>query len=158
MMLFEKNFLIRGRKSRIKIISGILFILFAISYIIVKAIEYQQIRIFDGFYSLFFALGGIVYILEGCNTSFFFERLFGEAYMRIDDDKISIKVVTYEREKVVFWQEIDSIRYDTNRFIVKKRDGSEQISWLVDINAPLNSEDMKIIEGIAEGKGVAFTY
>ncbi len=113
-MEFYKDFL-RIEKSKFKIILGILGILISIIWVIIKCRQNENLTLFDWIYIVFLGLSGVLNIIEGSGV--LSSRLFGRAFIFINNDKISIKKSPFSKTDIIYWNEIGAINYKVNCFI-----------------------------------------
>ena len=78
----------------------------------------------------FLILAGITFLLLGITTilrsfDFNIEKLFGEAFVKINDTGFTLKTSPYKKEvKNILWQDIESVHYTAGRFTFLKKDQS----------------------------------
>jgi len=146
--------LLKGRreKSIFRIGLGILFFLIAIGGIIIKIVREKDIKLYDWFFFVMFALNGIMHLVEG--LGFPFESLFGKAYILINDGFISLKAGVFEKKQFINWNEIQLIDYKLNKFIIQKQDNTVLIIDLSKFEYIINMEIKKVIIGIAKEKNI----
>ncbi len=107
--------LLRIEKSNFRIILGVLSLILAITFFMIEMIDNGSMSTFYFIYFLFFFLNGIVNIIEGKGISS--SKFFGKAYILINKEKVLIKKSILNKEKSVYWNEIESIRLASNNFV-----------------------------------------
>ena len=105
---------VRG-KSRLIFAFGIITIVFAFSIIGVRIYENQSLRLFDWLYSSVFLINGFIIIIQSLGYSP--ERIFGKAYIKIDNDAVTFKTTAFKKERKISWDDINRIIYKPNNFI-----------------------------------------
>jgi hypothetical protein len=121
-MDYYKNLLTQGKKSKLRIIFGFVFIIISVLWIVIRLIEENPIRIFDWFYSIIFSLNGILHIVEGCGISI--NSYFGKAFIQINEEEIQYKPNIRTREINVKWNKISEIHFKTNRIEIVDQNNS----------------------------------
>lgn len=111
-MNYHKDFLKEQHKSKLRIGIGLAFLLVAIAWIGMKLMEQDAIEAFDWFYSGIFALNALFHILGGLGIPI--QKLFGSAFIEIDETCMRIKLEVYKKEQLVRWEDIRSIDYNNN--------------------------------------------
>ena len=109
-MEYYKDLHKKPEPIKFNLIGGILFILIAITSIIIRLNE--AISIFWWFYSVFFFLYGIVMILQyrGVNV----DRIFGKKFIRITSENIYYKPTYQAKEQKMNWNKIKNIKFNIN--------------------------------------------
>lgn len=111
--------LLKIEKSKARTIHGFVALIISISWIAIKIVFNENTNTFDTIFgisaALFFALTGIVNITEGFGISS--SRLFGKAFILINNEKISIKSSVFVKEKTIHWNKIKTINYRVNHFL-----------------------------------------
>ena len=79
----------------------------SIWYIPVKWMNKEPISIFDWGFMVVFLLNGTIQLLHGLGINE--ERLFGKAYITINDTGLRIKTAALAKEQSVNWNEVSSI-------------------------------------------------
>lgn len=120
-MKIQKDFY-QIKKSKFRIIFGILFLIFTVFILIIESIESEYIRPYDWLLLAIFALSGLTHIIEGLGYSL--AKLFGSAFLLIDEDVINIKKGVFSKEKRLSWSEIKSISYKANNFLFVAADNT----------------------------------
>ena len=155
-MELKRDLLKISKKSLFRIILGIGFPVIAITWIVVRKIEYDDIRPFDWLYFGLFVFSGIIHIFEGFGYSF--SKLFGNAFILIDQDVIRIKTGVLEKEQRILWDEIASIDYKPTFFQITKIDKTTINLKLSDLDYSLIQEIKEIIRHIGKEKDSLVSY
>ncbi|UBM61332.1 hypothetical protein LA303_07830 [Candidatus Sulfidibacterium hydrothermale] len=113
-MEFYKD-LLKIEKSKFKIVLGIVAVIISITWFIARIKQNGNLNTFDWIYGIFFGLQGILNIMEGYGISS--SRIFGKAFISIDDEKIQIKTHVFSKTQILYWKEIKAINYKTNFFV-----------------------------------------
>jgi hypothetical protein len=149
-MKFEKDLLVQ--KSTAKTIVGVLhFVLIALSISSKIYIE-QGFETFDIIYLVVIFLLGSLFILEG--TGIPFAKIFGKAFILIDEKQISIKKGVFNKEQTIFWDEIKAIEFKPNYFLFTKHDDSLFPFKLRHLTIRFNKEILDFIKVIGKHKGL----
>lgn len=151
-MEFKKNLLKKDKKSVFRIILGILFFVFSIIWITDRIMDNLTIRAFDWLYTGVFALNGLVHTLEGFGFSI--ARLFGRAFVLINNDRISIKTGIFDKEQNIYWNSIKTINYKINKYQFQNIDNTKMILDLSKLNDALKNEIREIVDCIAKDKNI----
>jgi len=141
----------RETKSRFRVIAGILFLIMGIVQIIFSN-NYRMGKLFNWTMFTMWMLNGIVHIMEGLGYPF--EGIFGKAYIIINSDLISLKSSVFEKEQSVNWNDIKSIDYKLNRYIIQKVDNKTLVIDLTKFEYFLNKEIKKTIDYFAQEKNL----
>ena len=101
-----------------------------------------------------FALCSIAQFIRGLGYSI--ERFFGEAYILINSEIISLKSSIYKKEKIINWNEVKSVSYSpiSSEFIIRKTDDITYIINVSEFDYLLLAEFQKIIGSIAKEKNI----
>ncbi|WP_372644363.1 hypothetical protein [Ancylomarina sp.] len=147
-MKFEKDLLVQ--KSTVKTILGGLDIVLIFLWISSKIYIEQSFNTFDLIYLIILFLLGALFILEGRGIPF--AKVFGKAFILIDEEQISIKKSVFREAQTIFWDEIKTIEYKTNHFLFTKNDDSLFPFKLRNIR--FNKEILDFIKVIGKHKGL----
>ena len=153
---FKKDLLDKKGKSTFRIVTGILFLVLSITWVIIRIVYNQIIRPFDWLYFGLFALNGVMHLYEGFGFSI--AGLFGKAYVSIDDKLISIKPGITKKEQNIYWKDIKTIDYKTNKYIVKNTDNTAITLDMSIFDYVLKNEIKGIIDSIAKRKNKQTIY
>ena len=151
-MELKKDLLKIDRKSFFRVVLGTGFLVASCGWMMGRVIDEEVIRPFDWFYFGFFALCGIAHVVEGLGLSF--ERLFGKAYILINPELISLKPGVFDKGQSVYWNNIVSIDYKPNKFIIEKTDNTNVIINLSKFSYSLKNEIKGAIDCIAKEKNL----
>jgi len=151
-MQLKRDLLKIERKSFFRIILGIGLFISAAGWILGRHIDNQIVKIIDWYFFGTMAIIGLFHFIEGFGISF--SKLFGKAYILIDDDQIRIKNGVFENEQSILWHDIKSIKYKPNIFQILKPDQTYVVLKLQDLEYSLIREIKEVIRTIAQEKGV----
>ncbi len=149
-MKFEKDLLVQ--KSTAKTIIGILDIVLIALWISTKIYIEEGFDAFDMVYLIVLFPLGILFIIEGRGIPL--ARIFGKAFILIDEEQISIKKGVFSKEQTIFWDEIKSIEYKQNFFLFTKHDDSLFPFKLRQLAFRFNREILDFIKVIGKHKGL----
>jgi hypothetical protein len=150
-MELKKN-LLKKEKSGFRISVGVISILLSILWIGNRIISDLDIRPFDWLYSVFFALIGVVHLIEGYGTSA--EKLFGSAFVLIDNERISIKPRILTKGQNIYWESIKRLDYKFNTFRIQKVDNTIMTLDLSKFDYVLKNDIKNTIATIAKDKNI----
>ena len=153
-MNYSKNLLKKRKKSTFVFILGILLLLFALTWIPVRLIENEQISGFDIIYVIIFLLNGIVQILAGRGISP--EKIFGEAYINIDEKMISIKPNAVKKGNSIQWKDISFLNYNLGKFSFTLKNQQIQEVSVHNLEYSVIQDIKKSIASIAKKKEIPF--
>ena len=140
------------KKSTLRIIGGIGFLLLTTVWIVVKIMRDKVIDYSDMFFMIVLAGNGFVHIAGGLGFSA--ARLFGKSFIDIDEQSITIKMRLFEKEQHFDWSDIKAMDYMANKYRVTMKDGTTGILNLSKMEYLLKKEVKTVIAEIALGKGV----
>lgn len=149
-MKFEKDLLVQ--KSTTKTILGSLHFVLIILWIGSKFYIEEEFNDFDIPYMIALFLLGSLFILEGRGIPF--AKLFGKAFILIDEERISVKRGVFNKEQIIFWNEIKQIEYKPNYFLFTKNDDSQLPFKLRHLAFRFNREILDFIKVIGKSKGL----
>ncbi|MCF8361770.1 MAG: hypothetical protein K9G70_04015 [Prolixibacteraceae bacterium] len=155
-MHYHKDLLKLKTNSRLQIIIGFLMIALAIAWFPIKLHENGYLSIFDWLFSFIFFLNGILQVTTGFGVPP--RRLFGKAYIVVNDQKIIYKPYVLKPERKASWSNIESITYQTGRIDAYDANGK-----CLSIVQPgcfdyFTLKDVKdAIAGISREKNIPFT-
>lgn len=153
-MKLKKDLLAKEKKSIFRMILGILFLFLAAMWLISKSRDYSEIVLGDWLYSIVFALLGIQHIVEGFGIST--EKLFGKAYVIIDNELISIKTKINKNEETVYWKDIKSVDFKYNQLTIEKADNTNTNIDIVNLTYNTKKDIKTIISKISEDKNIKY--
>jgi len=149
-MEFKKDLLVQ--KSAAKTILGVLDIALIILWVSSKVYIQETFKTFDIIYLIMLFLLGAFLILEGRGIPF--AKIFGKAFILIDEEQISLKKSVFSEEQTIFWDEIKSIEYKPNYFLFTKQDDSLFPLKLKLLAFRFNREILDFIKVIGKHKGL----
>jgi len=132
------------KKSLFRVGLGILFFSTAITGIIVNYNKETLIPLM-WFVYVILALSGIVQFVGGLGYPI--DSLFGKAYIWINDEFISLKPSALRKEHLIKWNEIQTVDYKLNKFIIQKTD---KTTVIIDLSKFEYMVSMKIKEVICD--------
>ena len=94
-------------KKKLPVVLGCTMIVLSVWYIPIKWLDKEPISIFDWCVAAVFLLNGTVQLLHGLGINE--ERLFGKAYITINDTGLRIKTAALANEQLVDWNDVSSI-------------------------------------------------
>lgn len=151
-MELKIDLFIKEEKSAFRVVVGVLFILVSIAWIISRNLKNQYVDAFDWSYCGILFLNGIAHILGGLGLPII--RLFGESYIRIDEQKLSVKTSILSRDRSILWDDIKRIDYKLNRFKVIKTNDTTLTLDFSKIEYAILKDAKEIITTIAKTKKV----
>lgn len=151
-MELKRDLLIIQKRSVFRIIMGILLFIISIAWIVEKEVNEHVISLLDWLVFFVFIMNGFVHTIEGFGFSL--ARLFGKAFILIDNDRIAIKTGVLAREQSVDWIVIESISYKPIRFKVAMKDNSSMTFNLSKLEYSLIKDIKSAINDIATEKGL----
>ena len=151
-MELKRDLLVIQQKSVFRISMGILFFIISIAWIVDLAISGNSKSPFDWFFFVIFVLNGLVHSIEGFGFSL--ARLFGKAFILIDNERIAIKTGVLAREQSISWVDIKSISYKPIRFKVARKDDTSMTFNLSKLDYSLVKDIKNTINVIADEKGL----
>ena len=154
-MELEIDLLEKGKKSIFRVGIGILFLVISSGRILERVVCEEVISSFDWIYSGLFALLGILHIIGG--LGFHFEKYLGESYIRINSEVISLKADIFGKEQSIYWNDIKSIEYKSNKFRIEKTDNTNAVMSLSKFSYSLKNEIKKAVDCIAKEKNIKLT-
>lgn len=151
-MEYYKDLLV-NKRNKFGIVFGIILLIFAFIWIIIKISE-NNLETFNWLNFSFYILNGIFWTLYGFGYQI--EKLFFKAYIRINERNISVKTGIYEPKQEISWDEIQEIEYDSSKFILVRKDNSKLI-FSIDKLEYLTIEELKeTVNRIAKGKSIPY--
>jgi len=151
-MEIKKDLMRNEKKSYLRLVIGIIFIIIPFFWIIVKIRHGQEISLFYWLYFVLFILNGITHSIAG--FGYRIEVLFGKAFILINKEKISMKAKALEKEQTVFWSEIQKINYNLNKLQIHKTDNTTLTFNLSEIDYAFKNEIKELIKSIATEKHI----
>lgn len=149
-MKFEKNLLVQT--STTKTILGVLHFVIIALWIGSKIFIKETFDTFDFIYLIALFLIASLFIIEGIGVPL--AKIFGKAFILIDEDQISMKIGVFSKEQTIFWDEIKAIEYKPNYFLFTKQDDSLFPFKLRNLTTRFNREILDYIKVIGKNKGL----
>ena len=146
-MEYARDLLKVKKKSKFPLFLGIASFAIAIVWIWIKLIYNETIKTFDWVYSILFLLNGVSHTSIGFGYSI--ERLFGKAFIKIDDRSIKIKMGVFKKEKEIAWSQVKSIEYKPNNYYITQSDGSTYHFKMTELEYSVIQEIKNTLETIA---------
>lgn len=109
-------------KSIFSLVVGILIFLWTLVWFIVSLTGNSSVTFFDLTYFVLMLLNGLLITNLGLGNPI--ERLFGKAFIEINNQIIRVKTGVFDNEQSVEWSEINSVNYNSGIFIITKKDSS----------------------------------
>ena len=107
-MELYKDLIEKPEQRKFQFWLGIVFSGFAIGGIFIILMLREKVRLFEGLYAVILLLNGVFNILEGRGKSL--TRLFGKAYVAINEESIQIKPSILKKEQRFFWKDIKGMK------------------------------------------------
>ncbi len=149
-MKFEKDLLVQ--KSTTKKILGMLALVLIVLSFGFKKYTGNAFILLDWIYITSLFLVGLLFILEGAGIPI--ARIFGKAYILIDEEQISMKKGVFSKKQTILWDEIKTIEYKPNYFLFTKNDNSQFPFRLKQLAFKFNREILDFIKVIGKQKGL----
>ncbi len=121
-MEYSIDLLKEKKKSIFILVLGILLLLLALAWIPIRWKGNGSVTFFDWIYFIAMLLSGFSQISQGLGYPIV--RLFGKAYVEINNKIIRVKTGVLDKEQSVEWSDIDSINYKSGNFVITKKDNS----------------------------------
>jgi uncharacterized membrane protein len=154
-MEYVQDFL-KKKKSKYGIAFSVLFFIIAFSSIPIKLAENNSLSTFDWIYFIVFFFNGTYWLIFGLGYQV--ERLFGKAYVRIDNEKIAIKTGIIEKLQEIKWDEIMSINYKSSCFEIKRNNGTDYSIRLSSLEYSTIQEIKNVIKSISKNKNIEVQF
>ncbi len=97
---------------------------------------------------------GLQHFLEGFGISI--EKLFGEAFVVIDNELISIKTKINKKEETVYWKDVKSVDFKYNQLTIKRVDNTNMNIDIVNLTYNTKKDIRTIISKISEDKNIKY--
>lgn len=140
------------KKSTFRVILGIGFFILSAAWIITKIIQHQVTGFFDWFFISVMILNGISHTIGGMGYSI--NKLFGRAFINIDEQQIAIKTGVWDQEQHVAWKNIKSMEYLANKYCIRLNDGNLIIIQFSKLDYFLKMNIKDVIISLAAEKGI----
>jgi len=107
-------------KSKYRYYLGFVMLIFSI---IVFFYSIYASNLFFILYSLFFSIMSFSHIFEGSGKSI--NSIFGERFLKVDEDKIEFKEKSRRQSKTIYWNNIESINFATTKVVVNSKENQK---------------------------------
>jgi hypothetical protein len=151
-MEYQIDLLKKSKKYWFRIIWGIVVILVVIAWFADRIIENLGISTFDWVYQLLMVLFAAWLLVTG--LGYHVRKLFGSAYIRIDDHLIAFKNGIWVKGESIPWKEIKSIKFKYNQFRITRVDGSASLLKLPYANSIVSNEAIHAVVKTAREKAI----
>ncbi len=151
-MEYQIDLLQKSKKDWFRIIWGGAVFLAIIAWFADRIIENRTIDTADWIYQIFMIFFGAWLLLTG--LGYHVRKLFGSAYIKMDDNLIALKNGIWDKEESVSWKEIKSIQFWHNQFRINRQDGSVSLLKLPFANSNASNEAIHAIVKSAKEKGI----
>lgn len=152
-MEYSIDLLKTRKKTIITSVIGVLILLVALAWIPVRWIGDGLVTSYDWVYFIIMLLNGLSLINLGLGNPI--ERLFGKAYIEINNQIIRVKAGVFEKEQNIKWSEINSIDYKSGDFVIIKKDNSVYNLSVSKLEYIQLQEVKDIINDIANDKNIS---
>ena len=116
------NLLRTPARSVARRVTGILTIIIAVIWLITIFFLKEKERTVNILFSVYFIIYGATFVISGSGISI--SKWFGEAYIRIDPERISIKKGVFSKEWSLRWSEVEHIDFSVIRILFTLRDST----------------------------------
>jgi hypothetical protein len=154
-MELKKDLLAIEKKSIFRMLLGVLFLLIAGHRPIFIIFENAKITTFDWVYIWVFALNGVLHIVEGYGYSL--TKLFGRAFIVINNELISAKTKINREEVTVYWKDIKCIDFSYSKLVSVKADNTKLNIAIGDLTYDTKKAMKVSIAQIMEDKKITCT-
>ena len=151
-MEYSKDLLQTTQKPKWAGFMGVLSLLLALAWLPVQWIEKNSLSGFDGVFTLVFLFNGMALIMAGKGKSL--ERIFGKAYLKLNDQEIILKPGIFDKERRIPWEELGKLDYKPNRYEFGLKNGERVKLSLVRLNYDDIQELKRMIKTLAEQKSI----
>lgn len=151
-MEYSVDLLKNSKKSKLRIFFGLVMIISSLIYIYLMIEDNEPIGIFEWIYSGVLLISGLSNIIEGSGYSV--DKIFGNAYIEINDQKIKIKTGIFIREVSIRWNDIDKIEYKANKFLITKKDSTVFEFYLSRFEYAVVQEIKDVVAKISDNKEI----
>ena len=143
----------KSKKSNFTLTMGIVGVVFAGIYLVIIFHESRQNWTFQWMMMIYMLVLGTKGIVTGLGYSV--EKFFGSAYIHINDEHIAIKPGIRTKVQSIDWNQIKSMEYRSNWFMIKGIDGSSSKFSLSELEFKVLIEARDVIKLIAAEKGIS---
>jgi hypothetical protein len=151
-MELKIDLLPKRKRSNLTLIMGLISIAFPIIYYITSKLEDKELSGSFLPMMVYLGLNGLNGIVTGLGYSV--EKLFGSAYVQVDDERIAVKSGVWKKVQASQWSQIQSLEYKTNWFKIINLDGTTSKLLLSDLEFKVLIETKNMINAIATDKGI----
>lgn len=151
-MELRRDLLGKGKRSVLWIIAGVFFLVISIFWITTKIIDNEIIKALDWIYFGAIFINGVIQTIGG--FGFKLERLFGKAFVLIDQEQIALKPGVFDKEQRVAWKDMKTIEYRLNKFQVRNIDDSTKALDLSKFDYDLKNRIKEVVANIAKEKNI----
>ncbi|NLO72263.1 MAG: hypothetical protein GX102_15235 [Porphyromonadaceae bacterium] len=147
-MLLNRNIKIPNKNAFYHLIIGLIFLGMAFWVVSEGNKKESGVDQFDWIYIAVFGMVGLYFCYKGLNY------ILRKAYIRVDDEKISVKPDESTNSETIFWRDIKMINeIESNYQIVKKDDSTYTIYF--SYYTYKNADDLKqSVKETANAKGI----
>lgn len=124
--------------------AGTLFIVVSGMYFWEYFQDKSSFRLFAG---IAFLLLGIINVSR--SFDFNVEKLFGEAFVKINNTSFTLKTSPYKSEQNILWQDIESVHYTAGRFTFLKKDQTSVKFSVINLDYTSIQEIKKVVSKYA---------
>lgn len=131
------------------------YLLIALSFVYIGTFYFQsrEIEPFNWFMFIGWLFIGILQVIQGYGIST--SLLFGKTYIIINEQGIILKKISIRKEKRINWDDIESIDYLTQKIILSKKNGTQEvIKHSLFRDKETVSEVIQVLANMAEEKGI----
>lgn len=153
-MEYSVDLLKNSKKSKHRVFFGLIMFISSLIYIYLNLEDNEPLSIIEGIYSGILILSGLVSVLEGAGYSI--DKIFGKAYFEINDKEIKIKPGIFIREESIRWDDIDTIEYKVNKFLIIKKDSTVFTFYLSNFEYTIVQKIKDVVAKIADNKRIKF--
>ena len=140
------------KKSTFRVILGIGFLVLSATWIIVKIQQHQATGFIDWIFIIVMIFNGSSHTIAGWGFSI--TKLFGRAFIDIDEKQIAIKTGIWDQEQLVAWKNIKSMEYLANKYRIRLNDGNLVIIQFSKTEYLLKMKIKDVITTLAAEKGI----
>ena len=139
-------------KSTFRIILGIGFLVLSAAWIITKTAQHQNPGFIGWLFISAMIFNGFSHTIGGMGYSI--NKLFGQAFIEIDEQQIAIKTGVWDKEQRVAWKNIKSMEYLANKYCIRLNDGKLVIIQFSNLDYLLKMNIKDVIISLAAEKGI----
>lgn len=151
-MELKIDLLPKKRRSSFTLLMGLISIALPIIYFITCKLDAEEVSGSFLPIMVYLGLNGINGIVSGLGYSI--EKLFGTAFVHIDEKRIVVKTKILAKGQTILWSEIKSLEYKTNWFKIIDINNQSSKLLLSDLEFKVLAETRDAINFIATEKGI----